>query len=289
MATKGYGEILKKARESKNMTYKELHKILKMDPAYLKALEDESLSIFEKPVYMRLFLKTYAKFLKVDVEEVMRLYDFSPEIQVAEKKKEKMKEHMIIGDIIKETEDKDLEQAKSSQPITELSIMTKKNLMIAGTAAAVILVILILIFVFKGKGGSSQSQNNNVYVPTVTAPTTLKITVKAKDDVWMKSRTDAGEEDFLLKKGEEKKFSDINRVVFLVGNAGGVEFNLNGEPLGTIGEPGEVINGLIFEAGKNWYIDKTQGFKRGADKPASVNATSGQAQPAASAATATSK
>ena len=263
MAGKGYGEILKKAREEKDLTYEELHKVIKMDPSYLRALEEENLAIFEKPVYMRFFLKTYAKFLKVDVAEVMRLYDFSPEVQEAEKKKEKsMKEHMVIGDIIKETEPKELEHAKSSSfSGDEFNLMTKQGIIIASIAAGVIILILLGVLLFKGKG-SGQQANNNVYVATVTAPASLKITVKAKDDVWMKSRTENGEDDFLLKKGEEKKYKDVNRVVFLVGNAGGVEFNVNGEPIGVIGEPGEVINGLVFETGKNWYIDKSQGFKR---------------------------
>jgi transcriptional regulator with XRE-family HTH domain len=291
MGAKGYGEIIKKAREDKDLSYAEVHKVVKMDPSYIKALEDENLAIFEKPVYMRFFLKTYSKYLKVDVAEVMRLYDFSPEIQEAEKRKERPKDHMVLGDIIKETEPRELEAAKSSLMKDDFNMITKQGVVVAGIAAGVIVLVLIIIFALKGKG-TSQSQNNNVYVPTVTAPVGLKISIKAKDDVWMKARTsENGEEDFTLKKGEERKWKDTNRIVFFVGNAGAVEFNLNGESLGVIGEPGEFINGLVFETGKNWYIDKAQGFKRENPKPVTEQPTAAPttaaAAPAAVTATAT--
>ena len=263
--TKGYGELLKKAREAKKLTHLELQKILKMDPAYLKALEEENVAPFEKHVYMRFFLKTYAKHLKVDVKEVLALYDFSPEVQESDKNtKEKPRHKMFIGDFVKEPGTSELETAKG----IDLTIMTQKNMMIIGGAVAGLILVIILIMIFAGKGKPGQNANNNVYVATVNAPTSLKISVRAKEDVWMKARVEGGEEDFMLKRGEEKKWKDTNRIVFLVGNAGGVEFTVNGDAIGVIGESGEVINGLVFETGKNWYIDKAQGFKRENPKPA---------------------
>jgi hypothetical protein len=172
---------------------------------------------------------------------------------------------MLVGDFVKEPESAQLEAAKG----IDLTIMTQKNMMIIGGAVAglILVVALIMIFAGKGKPGQSAGNNNNIYVATVNAPTSLKVSVRAKEDVWMKSRVDGMEDDFMLKRNEEKKFKDTNRIVFLVGNAGGVEFTVNGDAIGVIGESGEVINGLVFETGKNWYIDKAQGFKRENPKP----------------------
>lgn len=264
MATKGYGEILKKAREAKKLNFPELQRILKTDTTYLKALEDENVLPFEKHVYMRFFLKTYAKHLKVDVKEVLALYDFSPEVQESDKKtKEQPRHKMLVGDFVKESETKELEAAKG----IDLTIMTQKNMIVTGSAVAGLILVVALIMIFAGKGKPGQSANNNIYVATVNAPVSLKISVRAKEDVWMKARVDGAEEDFMLKRGEEKKWKDTNRIVFLVGNAGGVEFTVNGDAIGVIGESGEVINGLVFETGKNWYIDKALGFKRENAKP----------------------
>lgn len=263
--TKGYGELLKKAREAKKLTHLELHKILKMDPVYLKALEEENVGPFEKHVYMRFFLKTYARSLKLDVKEILALYDFSPEVQESEKKiKENPRHKMLVGDFVKNSGPQEMETSKG----IDLTIMTQKNMMIIGSIAAGVVLLIALIMIFAGKGKPGQSVNNNIYVATVNAPVSLKISVRAKEDVWMKARYEGGEEDFMLKRGEEKKWKDTNRIVFLVGNAGGVEFTVNGDAIGVIGESGEVINGLVFETGKNWYIDKSQGFKRENPKPA---------------------
>jgi transcriptional regulator with XRE-family HTH domain len=262
MAIKGYGEILKRAREEKGFSYAELHKILKMDPSYIKALEDENMAHFEKPIYMKLFLKTYSRFLKLDTAEMMEMFDYSPEVVEAEKKDRiKPKERIVVGDIIKETEPRELESVNG----IDLTIMSSKNIIMIGAGIAVVIIAAILVFVFAGKSKpAAQAAAANIYTATVTAPATLNITIHAKEDVWMKARYEGSpEDDFLLKKGEDKNYKDINRIVFLVGNAGGVEFTVNGDSIGAIGEAGEVINGLIFEAGKNWYIDKSEGFKRG--------------------------
>ena len=282
MAIKGYGEILKRAKEEKKYTYEELHKILKMDPSYIRALEDENMAHFEKPVYMRFFLKTYSKFLKLDTSEMLEMFDYSPDVVEAEKKdRGKTKGRAAVGDIIKDADHKEFEAGK---PI-DLTIINQKNLMIIGAGIIVVIIAAIIIFVSVGKSRPAQAAAGNIYVATVTAPVSLKVTVHAREDVWMKARYEGSpEEDFLLKRGEEKNYKDINRIVFLVGNAGGVEFTVNGDSLGTIGESGEVINGLVFETGKNWYIDKSQGFKR--ENPRAAVNTPEPAPTAAPAATA---
>jgi hypothetical protein len=266
--TKGYGEILKKAREAKKLTFPELQKILKMDQSYLRALEDENVVPFEKHVYMRLFLKTYAKSLKVDVKQVLALYDFSPEVVESEKTiKDKPKTKDVIGEYIKENANAEHDVMKS----IDLTIMTQKNMIVIGSAVAAIVILIVLIMIFGGKSKPGQNAGNNIYMATVTTPASLKVSVRAKEDVWMKARYEGGEEDFMLKRGEEKQWKNTNRIVFLVGNAGGVEFTVNNDAIGVIGESGEVINGLVFETGKNWYIDKSQGFKRENPKPAAEN------------------
>lgn len=255
---RGYGELLKKAREAKSLKHSDIHKDLKIDVLYLKALEDESCDAFEKPVYMKLFLRTYAKHLKVNEAEVVSLYEHDPDIIEKEKevKLQATKKDVKI-DIIKEERPPEIEEAGK----IELTINTKKNIMIAAVVGLVIILIVIFSMLLSGgKGKNEAGEGQAVYKVPVTE--SLKIIAKGKSDVWMKARHDNGEEDFFLKKGEEKKWKDIQKIVFLIGNAAGVEFVTNGDSIGVIGEEGEVINGLVFQVGKEWYIDKGQGFKR---------------------------
>jgi transcriptional regulator with XRE-family HTH domain len=256
----GFGDLLKQAREAKGYKYSEIHKILKMDESYLKALEEENFDFFEKIIYMKLFLRTYAKFLKIEEAKIMELFNEALKSRgILDIEKENAK-NQTKKEILPDTEAKELKQ-----PLPFLFNLNNKNkyLIIGGIGILVILIIWLLISFLGAKNKENKTkieEGKNIYV--VQPVQTLKIIAKAKEDVWMKARYNEKEEDFLLKNGEEKKWSDVTKIVFLIGNAGGVEFIVNGDNIGTIGEKGEVINGLVFEVGKNWYIDRNQGFKR---------------------------
>lgn len=254
----GYGEILKKARESKNLKFQEIQKNTKIDLSYLKAMEEENIEAFERPIYMRLFLKTYAKYLKANQEEILRLFDAAPELKTdPEKEKISLEKEIMTKEAVKEA----AKSGEDNVPAIVEFFRNKKNLPVIGIAAGVIILAVLIALMAAASAGKTGGENTeNVYV--VPEQKSLKVTARAKTEVWMKARHGNKEEDFLLKSGEVKNWENIEKIVFLVGNAAGVEFIINGDSIGTIGEEGEVINGLVFQAGKNWYIEKAQGFRR---------------------------
>jgi len=260
MTKKGYGELLKNKREEKNLKLPELEKVLKIDVKYLKALEDEDVSAFEKPIYHRLFLKTYAKHLRLNVDEILKLLTPDPAPTPEEKKEtaKKMEIQQTKFKLAKQDMIKEIDQKNET-----MQSFLKQNNIIALSAAVGGLIILILLFVlaFKSCKRAEKTQEKQVYTTPVPEET-IKVQIKAKEDVWMKAKYGDKEEEYYFKKGDEKIWTGVNKIVFLIGNAGGVEFNVNGDNIGVIGQEGEVINGLIFETGKNWYIDKGQGFKK---------------------------
>lgn len=69
-----YGDILKEARESKNLSIDTVSSALTIDKKYLQGLEDEDLGVFPGEPYMVGFMKNYAEYLEVDSEYVLRLY-----------------------------------------------------------------------------------------------------------------------------------------------------------------------------------------------------------------------
>ncbi|MFP4466220.1 MAG: helix-turn-helix domain-containing protein [Candidatus Goldiibacteriota bacterium] len=281
---RGYGDILKKAREAKGLKHADVHKELKISVAYLKGMEDEDAAVFEKPVYMKIFLKTYAKYLKADEREIVDLYETDPEIEIREKelKKEQNAGRSELRDEINEktdekneyetgrTKEKDGKKEKSDRAEKIEFSIRNKNRIIAG-AAALILIMGIIILVIAGRSPEPVSAPEaEVYNAPVSE--TITVVAKGKDRVWMKVKHDKEEEEFFLEKDEEKRWEDIEKIVFLVGNAGGVEFIADGDSIGTIGEEGEVINGIVFRAGKNWFIDRNQGFKN-SKRPAEKSPT----------------
>jgi len=68
------GEILKKAREQKGLSINEIALSLKISSKILKAIEDGDLSQLPAKTFLRGFVQSYANYLRVDVNEIMRLF-----------------------------------------------------------------------------------------------------------------------------------------------------------------------------------------------------------------------
>ncbi len=249
----GYGEILKKAREEKNLKIPDIHKILRFDPLYVKALEEENTEAFEKRIYMEMFLRTYARYLKLDAEEIVGMFKKSAGAGKPEAVEKKHPKENI------ETENREPREKTGEEKENKKFFPDKKTVLIAG-GGALAAVILILVLSGGGKGKSSAGNEGKGLYP-VEEETSIDVIAKGRGEAWIKARVDEKEEEFLLNKGDKKEWEGAQKIVFLIGNAAGVEFIVNGDSIGVIGEEGEVINGLVFEIGKNWYIDRGQGFK----------------------------
>lgn len=68
------GKLLKEEREKKNLSLRQISNQTKIRVEYLQALEEGNYSIFPSEVYIKGFLKNYAKFLKIDKEKALALY-----------------------------------------------------------------------------------------------------------------------------------------------------------------------------------------------------------------------
>ncbi len=78
----------------------------------------------------------------------------------------------------------------------------------------------------------------------------LLLAAIAVEPTWMRVRADGGEErEVLLQKGQTVRFGAEKGFVVTVGNAGGVQLTLNGEPLPSLGAPGQVVRDLAIPLG----------------------------------------
>ena len=68
------GEMLKNAREARKLTIKEISKETYISSNYLTALEEEEFDKLPGETYVVGFLKNYAEFLKLDVDEIVSCY-----------------------------------------------------------------------------------------------------------------------------------------------------------------------------------------------------------------------
>jgi cytoskeleton protein RodZ len=69
------GELLRSMREAKKLSLADVHQDTKMSLPVLRALEQDDFASFESEIYVKGFLKSYAKYLGLDADEIVRRLD----------------------------------------------------------------------------------------------------------------------------------------------------------------------------------------------------------------------
>lgn len=71
---KSVGTILKKARLEKGLEYKDIFADIKIQPKFLRSLEESDWSAFSGSVHAKGFLKNYAEYLGLDTDEILAFW-----------------------------------------------------------------------------------------------------------------------------------------------------------------------------------------------------------------------
>ncbi len=69
------GSILRRQRKSNKLDLEEIAKELKIKPEYLEALENDQFELLPGRLYQRSFLKSYARFLDLDHDHILKMFD----------------------------------------------------------------------------------------------------------------------------------------------------------------------------------------------------------------------
>lgn len=69
------GERLKEARHKKGLTLKEIQAELRIRTTYLEAMENDRFEVIPGEAYRRAFLRTYATFLGLNADEIIKEYE----------------------------------------------------------------------------------------------------------------------------------------------------------------------------------------------------------------------
>ena len=74
-ATDALGERFRAAREARGLSLSDVAEQIRIRSVYLAAIEDENWNAIGAPVYVRGFLRTYARFLGIDPEEAVAAFN----------------------------------------------------------------------------------------------------------------------------------------------------------------------------------------------------------------------
>lgn len=247
------GAKLKKIRLEMGLSLDEVHKKTKIHPKILKAMEGDGLTDLS-PVYLKSFLKIYCHFLGVGPEEFIA--DFkNPESGIKK------------SAIVKASAD------RAANPVaflknagTKLAIsrfINKKTAILAGFALAGVFLLWSVFslgrFIVSKVSGVFSSRQENVSVPEapskkVSQPDVegkqvsgIRLIVRAKDNCWVQLKSD-GRVVFqrVLEKGRHEVWQAKKEMVLSLGNAGGVELEVNGQLFSNLGKKGQVRKNIII-------------------------------------------
>jgi len=258
-----FAEELRKAREDNDITLQQMAAKTRIDIKFLEAIDNGNFS-FLPSIYVRAFIKQYAKTVGLDEEEAIKNYEAAKQGKLAEKvdaeeiKEEKKEKEETVERPIHESPKK---QTKPLQTFTDVAETQteddsgkKKMAMMTGIGAvgAVIVAILIYIIFFQD---SSQiiveekpyeevlEESTQRYVEeekvdeTTTAENTdsLILMIKntdSRDTSWVLVISDnIIKEDYLIYPGSGKTFKAGNNFKFTLGNSGVIRLELDGENL----------------------------------------------------------
>lgn len=236
------GKTLKEAREAMGLSLEAVEEETKIRRKYIQALEQEQFQVLPGPIYAKAFLKNYAKFLGIKVEEIMEEY------------RQQYSDQTVPG----ETEDPPVEQVRvkaktKGQPRYWFYVIS---------AIVIIGVIISILYGTKGMWQKRPADNGSDQLPAgeqnqlpapqqplsgqvdATKVSSVKVVLNVKSDrCWVRVVVD-GTPSFQgeLTANQSKEFEGKEKIAFTLGNAGVVEVIVNGQNMGFLGGAGQVID-----------------------------------------------
>jgi cytoskeleton protein RodZ len=235
------GERFRAAREARGLTLSDVAEHIRIRSVYLAAIEDESWASIGAPVYIRGFLRTYARFLGLDPEEVITEFNGETSAPSAP-----------------------IPNAPGAGPKT--SYLADEQAPARGLSpliwvASLVAIVLIAIVVYneaalRARQTAALPSNSPAVSPAASAtalaattagpaasplagPNTLVVRVSAPS--WLRVTVDGNVSmEGTFPAGTVRQFH--GKVAMLrIGNAGGVEIIVDGKSLGKLGSSGDVV------------------------------------------------
>lgn len=225
------GEHLRRQRESKGLSLKDISEITKIGMNYLKYIEENKFNKIPGEVFVKGFLRSYARAVGINEDEIIEIYDNNY------RKKEKKED-------------------------ANQKIAPKRKLKIPSWLW-IIPVLLITFLLFKAlpqkkRHAPSPSRVVNKELNTAirtempppasqNIPQKLTLSIEAIEDTWVKVIIDGKDvKEALLKGGDKVNYEAEKNFGLTIGNAGGVKIKFDDKELGPLGPRGKVIRNFVL-------------------------------------------
>jgi len=239
------GEFLKRERELKKISLRELSKNTRVKEHFLKAIEEDRYELLPSPVYIKGFISAYARSIGFDPHEILLRYE----------------RFLKGGEAV-------LSEVKSGRKPLRKSVAPRKTLwnrkqiwVVSGVLAISFLISYFLHPYLSGpplEQPPSKPEVRETPLPTSTpTPQIAEISpavggkpflveIKAIEETWVQIQVNGqSQTETLFKPGEGSSYQANDRVELVIGNAGGLDLVFNGRMMERFGKSGEVVI-LVF-------------------------------------------
>jgi cytoskeleton protein RodZ len=277
--TETLGKHLRRERELRKISLRELSKNTRVREHLLKAIEEDRHDLLPSPTFVKGFLNAYAKYIGLDANEIILRYqrgltgpqesgpDVTPEKEIGKNAKHRwvvggsiVGGAIVVGLIVsyffflqpsgprveplpvppaEKAAEKESQEPPPASPQIEEAPSPQKAVPPAPPQIV----------------GTNQTQKGILATPTPTpapAPSIgtnlpqkgkmISLQLKAVELTWMSVKTDnQTEREIMLRPGEAIPLEAVNQIYILVGNAGGLDLIRNGKSLERFGKSGEVV------------------------------------------------
>lgn len=272
-----FAQELKKAREKADITLQNLSARSRLDIKFLQSMEKGDFS-FLPELYVKAFIKDYAKFVGLDVNETIKKYEAAKKGIDYNKSKNETETEVVQTDKKEKSDAKEKlygEQQnntiQNNQPSGGFNFFSdKQNVKILAIVGGVILLVIIALLIFNSNNKPEiivkekpyeevRKENQQRFVEDKKkSNTTLKkedaliLLISATDTSWIKVQSDTNEpKEFTLFPGSKININSFEKFVMIIGNSGGVSLNLDGNELNISGKNKLVKYLLITKKGIN--------------------------------------
>ena len=220
------GIRLRELRETKGVSLDDIARSTRVGRGHLEALESDSWGDLPSPVFVKGFIRAYCEFLETSPDEALGLY------------------REATG-----------ETAKPAR--VQSAVRTPPTRRIGPLMVSFVLFLALGAGLFALRIGLKRSPPPAPVVAVQPAPVPAReprfagqrLLIRAVEPTWIRVQVDEGQvAEELLQAGAVREWTAARRFVLSVGNAGGLEVDLNGRRIPALGARGAVIQRLVLPA-----------------------------------------
>ncbi len=220
------GQELKRRREEKKITLQEISDATRIGIRFLQAIEADDYSALPGGIYSRSFIKTYARFVKMDEEEALGRF-------------RKVASSSTVEDEPTESFSSKDFQREPSQIFLVMTVLVLLGV-IAGASW-----LAVQYFSKPGAPEVAPAQpqpqpapaqpSPDIQQASLTTPATpaeLSLVFKTVKDCWVSVKSgDSKAQEMIIPSGETREFKTSDSFLITVGDLTAVKIELNGQPI----------------------------------------------------------